>query len=278
MDDDILEQAVARLRERWPEAHPRCGLILGSGWSDVAEVFEARAAIDYDDIPGLGQPSVEGHAGRLIWAESSGVETFLFLGRRHWYEGEGWTPIAVPVFVMKRLGGATLVLTNAAGAVRNGMKPGDLMVIDDHINQLPSNPLAGPHDPFWGPRFPDQTHVYDPALRALLDRAAARVDEDLHHGVYLASTGPTYETPAEIRAYRAMGADAVGMSTVPEAILANAAGLRVAAISCITNLAAGLGPKELAHEEVRQTAKTAAPRMKSLVLAFWKELADAAKT
>lgn len=273
MDYRILENAAKRIRSTWPKARPSCGLILGSGWSDVVAAFEVKGTMGYSDIPGLGKPGVVGHAGRLAWASSGGVETLIFQGRRHYYEGEGWTPVAVPVFVLKKFGVTIVVLTNAAGIMKKGMRPGDLMIIDDHINNLPDNPLIGPHNANWGPRFPDQSHVYDLKLRKLLDKAARSVGEKVHHGVYLASSGPTYETPAEIRRYMAIGADAVGMSTVPEALLASAAGLRVAGLSCATNYAAGISPHALTHEEVTEATRHAMPRMKKLLLAFWKELA-----
>jgi purine-nucleoside phosphorylase len=152
------------------------------------------------------------------------------------------------------------------------LKPGTLMVIDDHINMMNANPLIGPHQPVWGPRFPDQTEVYNMKLRQLLDRAGAVAGEKLAHGVYLAGSGPSYETPAEIRAYRALGADAVGMSTVPEAMLAHAAGLRVAGLSCISNSAAGVTGQPLSHEEVTQTTQASMARMKMTILQFWKEM------
>lgn len=275
MDYDTLTKAAQKVRDTWPSARPKCGLILGSGWSDVVDAFDVKGTLGYDEIPGLGKPGVVGHAGRLAWAESSGVETLIFQGRRHFYEGEGWTPVALPVYVFKTLGVSIVVLTNAAGVMKKGLKPGDLMVIDDHINNIHDNPLIGPHNKVWGPRFPDQTHVYDPDLRDCLDRAAQAIDQPLHHGVYLASSGPTYETPAEIRRYEYVGADAVGMSTVPEALLASAAGMRVAGLSCATNYAAGIGPSTLTHKEVTDTTSEAMPRMKKLLLSFWKELSDA---
>jgi purine-nucleoside phosphorylase len=170
---------------------------------------------------------------------------------------------------MKRLGVSTVLLTNAAGGLCPDFNPGDLMAVTDHINMLGSSPLVGSHDEFWGPRFPDQSAVYDAELRQRLSRAADEVPVTLLQGVYLATTGPTYETPAEIRAFRALGADAVGMSTVPEAILANSCGLKVAAVSCITNLAAGISGHALSHEEVTEAAAGAMPGMKALIEKFF---------
>jgi purine-nucleoside phosphorylase len=269
---EMLDRAVRVVRDLWPSAQPLCGMILGSGWSDVADAFNVHKDAPYIRIPGLGKPGVAGHSGRLVWGESAGVETLIFQGRRHVYEGEGWTPVALPVYLLKALGAKVVLLTNAAGGVRADLKPGTLMIIDDHINMMGTNPLIGPHQPAWGPRFPDQSAVYDPKLRAMLETAGSAVGESLAHGVYLADSGPAYETPAEIRAFRALGADAVGMSTVPEAMLAHAAGMRVAGLSCITNLAAGVSKEPLSHEEVTQATSKAMPRMKSVILRFWKEL------
>ncbi len=272
IDLTVLETAAAFVRDRWPEARPTAGLVLGSGWSEVVDAFDIEDAIGYESIPGLGRPGVVGHAGRLVLASSAGVSTLIFQGRRHWYEGEGWTPVALPIYVLKSFGVGTVLLTNAAGGIRDGFKPGDLMILRDHINFLGANPLIGPHQKVWGARFPDQTALYDPALREALARAAAAVGEPICEGVYLAGSGPTYETPAEIQMFRTLGADAVGMSTVPEAQLAGASGMRVAGLSCITNLAAGISPNKLSHEEVTDTTKASMARMKSVVLAFWKEL------
>ncbi|MBU0677543.1 MAG: purine-nucleoside phosphorylase [Verrucomicrobia bacterium] len=274
MKRDILEHASETVRAAWPQCNPVCGLILGSGWSDVAEAFSIRETMNYDEIPGLGAAGVAGHAGRLCWAEYAGIETLIFQGRRHWYEGVGWTPVALPVFMLNSLGAESVILTNAAGGIREDLHPGDLMIIDDHINNMPENPLAGPHDDFWGLRFADQSTVYDRSLTAKIEAAAMALGQHISRGVYLASSGPTYETPAEVRAFRAWGADAVGMSTVPEAMLANAAGLNVAGISCITNYAAGISKEPLTHEEVTETTAKAMPKMKELLLTFWKELAD----
>jgi purine-nucleoside phosphorylase len=273
MDYDLMEQAVEKIRTTWPDAKPSCGLILGSGWSDVVESFEVKGSLGYEDIPGLGKTGVVGHAGKLAWGTCAGLETLIFQGRRHFYEGEGWTPPSIPVFALKQLGVKTVVLTNAAGVIKEGLKPGDLMVIDDHINNIPSNPLMGPSHEAWGPRFPDQSEVYTASLREKLDQAAAAIELKIHHGVYLASSGPPYETPAEIRRYKTVGADAVGMSTVPEALLASAAGLNVAGISCCTNFAAGISPHALSHEEVTGATREAMPRMKKLLAAFWEEMA-----
>lgn len=272
MDMHRLQQAFDKIRAHWPDARPRAGLVLGSGWSDVVASFSVKDSLPYEDIPGLGKPGVVGHSGKLAWAELGGVETFIFQGRRHFYEGEGWTPCALPIYVLKQFGVKVVTLTNAAGVIKPGLKPGDLMVIDDHLNNFGTNPLIGPHHEVWGPRFPDQSEVYTKSLRQLLDEAAKEINLPIHHGVYLASSGPPYETPAEIRRYKAAGADAVGMSTVPEAQLASAAGMKVAGLSCITNFAAGISPHALTHEEVTEATREAMPRMKNLLAAYWKKL------
>jgi purine-nucleoside phosphorylase len=274
MNREHLQAAVDAVRRAWPEVAPDGGMILGSGWSEVAEAFPIVDALPYADIPGLGAVRVAGHAGRLLWADVQGASILIFQGRRHGYEGEGWTPVATPVFILRALsapvpGACALLLTNAAGGIHERLQPGDLMIIEDHINAMFTNPLIGAHDPEWGPRFPDQSQVYDPGLCDLLARAAGN-GPPLHRGVYLATSGPAYETPAEVRAYRCLGADAVGMSTVPEATLGRAAGLRVAGLSCITNRAAGLSSAPLTHEEVTETARRAMVRMTAVVQGFWR--------
>lgn len=275
MNTESFPAATARIREAWPKFRPRAGMILGSGWGDVVESFTSVAHLSYTDIPGLGATGVAGHKGRLVHARTPDFDLLIFQGRRHWYEGEGWEPIALPVYLLRELGVTDLLLTNAAGGIREDFTPGDLMVLDDHINAMGATPFQGPHDPRWGPRFPDQTAVYDKTLRDHMHRAAQSEGIPLHHGVYLAGSGPTYETPAEVRAYRTLGADAVGMSTVPEAMLANAAGLRVAAVSCISNLAAGIGHERLTHQDVTDTTQAAMDRMRRLVHSFWNEVAHA---
>lgn len=273
MNIEILEKAAAKVRLHFDNPAPVAGLILGSGWGDVLESFRVVESLPYEEIPGLGRTGVVGHSGRLILAEGSGILTLVFQGRRHYYEGEGWTPVALPLFVLKQLGIQWLLLTNAAGGVREDLKPGSLMIISDHINNMGDNPLIGPHHPVWGPRFPDLSNAYDKPMRGALKRAGTSAGLTVSEGVYFASSGPFYETPAEIRAYRTLGADAVGMSTVPEALLANACGVRVAGLSCITNSAAGISKNPLSHEEVTETSRETMPRMKSMIANFWKEMA-----
>ena len=255
MNMDILNAALAAVRNRFSGARPLGVVILGSGWGVSVDAFTVRKAIDFASVPGMGAPTVSGHAGRLLWADCGGAECLIADGRRHAYEGLGWEPVAIPVFLAKQLGATFLILTNAAGGIRRDLSPGSIMIIDDHINLMGAHPLAGPQDALWGPRFPDMTAVYDEPLRKHFDETARRRDIPVHHGVYAAMSGPSYETPAEVRALAGLGAEAVGMSTVPEAILAHAAGLRVGALSLITNAAAGVAGATLDHAEVLDQAR-----------------------
>ncbi|HMP89746.1 MAG TPA: purine-nucleoside phosphorylase [Kiritimatiellia bacterium] len=273
MNIELLEKALAKIKLHFDDPKPTAGLILGSGWGEVLDSFNVINTLSYEDIPGLGKTGVVGHSGRLILGESAGITTLIFQGRRHYYEGEGWTPVALPVYVLKQLGVKWVLLTNAAGGVREDLKPGTLMILSDHINNMGSNPLIGPHHPCWGTRFPDLSNAYDLPMRAALKRAGMSSGMAVGEGVYYASSGPFYETPAEIKAYKTLGADAVGMSTVPEALLANAAGLRVAGLSCITNSAAGISANPLSHEEVTETSQQTMPKMKAMIAGFWKEMA-----
>lgn len=270
MDSSRFIEAIELVRRRLGAARPAMAAILGSGWSDAVESFTVKAEVPYSEVPCLGETSVEGHPGKLLVLEREGSEILAFLGRRHWYEGLGWEPVALPVRLCVSLGVSVVLLTNSAGGIREDLEPGTLMIIDDHINAMGGNPLIGPHDPACGPRFPDQSRVYDPALRDRLDTAAASAGLSPAHGVYLATSGPTYETPSETEAFRQMGADAVGMSTVPEAMLANAAGLRVAAISCISNRAASASTPQLSHKEVIATAERVQPMLRDLLTEFVK--------
>lgn len=262
-----LDSAVETVQKTWPDAKPKCGLILGSGWGEAVADFQGLE-IPYDRIPGFGKTGVMGHAGKLRYTTVNGMEVFIFQGRRHWYEGEGWTPVILPTYLLHALGADTVLFTNAAGGIRDDLGPGTLMAISDHINMIGSNPLIGPHNPKMGTRFPDQTNIYNPALQEKLVQAGAEAS-----GTYIATSGPTFETPAEIKQYRSMGADAVGMSTVPEAIVANALGMRVAGLSCICNWAAGISPAKLTHKDVNEVAAKTMPRMKSTIATFLEGLA-----
>ena len=273
MNTKILSESAKIVSRHFKGCRPACGLILGSGWETAIGVFSVKKRLSYSSLPALGKTTVAGHAGVLLWAELSGLETFIFQGRHHWYEGLGWAPVALPIYILKQFGASVLVLTNSAGGIRPDLQRGMLMVIEDHINAMGINPLHGRHDDFWGKRFVDQTAVYDPPLRSLLKRSARQFNIQLKGGVYIGVPGPVYETPAEIKAFKRSGADAVGMSTVPEAILANAVGLRVVGLSLIANAAAGQGTAPLDHEEVRRTGRERGGKTAILIKEFWNALA-----
>jgi purine-nucleoside phosphorylase len=230
-------------------------VVLGSGLGDFAGRLEAPRAMRYADIPHWPAPSVVGHAGTLVAGRLHGRRVLALAGRVHAYEGHPLSIVTFPVRVLGRLGVPRVLLTNAAGGINTRFARGALMIIDDHINLMGANPLTGPNDERFGPRFPDMSEVYSARLRALAAVAAQEVGVAVEHGVYVAVQGPSYETPAEIRAFRALGADAVGMSTAPEAIAARHMGMEVLGISCITNMAAGVLPQPLVHDEVMETAR-----------------------
>lgn len=230
-------------------------LVLGSGLGAFADTMRGAFGLEYREIPNWPASSVVGHAGRLVGGLVEGRRVLALSGRVHFYEGHDLRTVSFAVRVLHRLGVRVLILTNAAGGINTAFRAGALMLIDDHINLLGSNPLMGPHDPRFGARFPDMTEVYSRRLRAIAEDVARTRGVPLEHGVYIAVHGPSYETPAEIRAFRALGADAVGMSTVPEAIVARQMDLEVLGISCITNMAAGVLPQPLHHDEVMETAQ-----------------------
>jgi xanthosine phosphorylase len=252
---------------------PRLGLMLGSGLGELAERLEERVEIPYGELPGFHVGGLAGHAGALVLGRLAAQPVVIFSGRWHVYEGIEASAITTPVRTLKALGAEILVLTNAAGSLRPEAGPGSLVCISDHINLLGFNPLIGPNDDAAGPRFPSLRDAYDPELRARLHAAAAALGTELHDGVYLAVAGPSFETPAEIRAFRTLGADLVGMSTVPEVIAARHAGLRVAAVSAVTNLAEGMGGEELSHEQTLRVAKEGAARLGPLIERFVGDLA-----
>ncbi|MBM4163884.1 MAG: purine-nucleoside phosphorylase [Lentisphaerae bacterium] len=267
-DTAVFNAAFQALPAAFCERVPDCALILGSGWSDALAPERVLARLPYADIPGLGASTVSGHSGELLLCTLAGRRVVAFCGRRHWYEGHGWTPVVLPVELIRRLGCQTLLITNAAGGITPALNPGSLLVLTDHLNLTGLSPLTGPLVPGWGLRFPDQTAVYTPLFRARLHAAAAEIGCDLTDGVYVFSPGPAYETPAEIRAFAALGADVVGMSTVPEAMVAHSAGIGVAAVSCVTNMAAGTGGRTLAHAEVIAEMQRVQPLLARLIHAF----------
>lgn len=229
---------------------PDLGILLGSGWGEALVIDEVLCRLPYADIPGLGASTVKGHTGEFILYRRQGKLIAAWCGRRHYYEGEGWEPVVLPVELLRRMGCSRLLLTNASGGINPALRPGDMVIVRDHINLISMNPLVGPHFEEWGERFPDMSEVYSTHLSELLHAAAKRTGIRTMDGVYAYNCGPAYETPAEVRAYRSQGADVVGMSTVPEAVFARACGLKVAGISFVTNLACGLSAHPLNHEEV----------------------------
>jgi purine-nucleoside phosphorylase len=259
-----LDALAAAVRAR-TDLVPGIGIVLGSGLGGLAAALEAPLAIPFTDLPGWPPASAPGHAGRLLLGHLAGVPVVLLQGRLHVYEGHDPGLVVQPVLLMGRLGAGTILLTNAAGGVNAAWPAGTLMAIADHLNLTGLNPLLGPNAEGIGPRFPDLTDAWSPRLRALLHEAAADADVVLEEGVYAGLLGPNYETPAEVRMLRALGADAVGMSTVLEAIAARWAGLELAGVSLVTNPGAGVTGVPLSHEEVLVAANEAGPRFERLV-------------
>jgi purine-nucleoside phosphorylase len=251
---DRVQEAAAAVRARVP-ALPEIAVVLGSGLGEFANTLDDGVAMAYETLPHWPASRVVGHEGRLVIGAACGRSIAALAGRVHAYEGHDMQTVTFAVRVLGLLGVKTLILTNAAGGVNTGFSSGGLMVIDDHINLIGDNPLAGPNDDRFGPRFPDMTDVYSPRLRAIADEAGRGAGLTLPHGVYAALLGPSYETPAEIRYLRIIGADAVGMSTVPEAIVARHMGMDVLGIACISNMAAGVLPQPLRHDEVLETTR-----------------------
>ena len=260
----MLEKAVSFIKERLGDFKPEIGIILGSGLGDLADEY-CQISIDYKDIPGFEASTVLGHKGRLIFSEINGKNVVMMQGRFHFYEGHSIQKVVFPVKVMRKLGVEKLIITNAAGGVNASFNPSDLMIITDHINYMGTNPLIGINDDSLGLRFPDMSEVYTPEYIELAKRIGREIGVDLQEGVYMALTGPSYETPSEVRMAKIIGADAVGMSTVPEAIVASWAGMKVIGISCICNSAAGVSTVGLSHEEVIAAANKAKDKFKKLV-------------
>lgn len=245
---------------------PQIGLILGSGLGVLADLIEQPIVIDYSRIPHFPVSTVEGHAGELVVGSIKGKQVLIMKGRFHAYEGYGAETVSFPVRVMKELGVQTLIVTNAAGGINESYQVGDLMVISDHLNMTFRNPLIGPNDSALGVRFPDMSEAYSKRLRKLAHDVAATQDFKLQEGVYVGLLGPNYETPAEIRMFRTLGGDAVGMSTVPEVIVARHAGIEVLGFSCISNMASGILDQPLSHAEVMETTEKVKPKFLKLVL------------
>ena len=248
-----VEEAAAAVRQRCGEV-PEVAVVLGSGLGDFADAPTDPVVVPYGELPHWPLSSVPGHAGQLVVGTVAGKRVAVLAGRVHFYEGHSLNTVVFAARVMARIGVKHIILTNAAGGINATFSEGALMVIDDHVNLLGSNPLIGPNDDGFGPRFPDMTEVYSKRLRGIADTVGAAKDIPVMHGIYAAMHGPSYETPAEVRFLRAIGADAVGMSTAPEAIAARHMGMQVLGISCITNMAAGMR-KPLSHAEVMETAR-----------------------
>ncbi len=263
------------IRKKAPGFTPKLGVILGSGLGAFADSLEKAVSIEYRELPDFPTSSVHGHAGRLVLGYRGNVPVVAMQGRVHFYEGYAPWQVAFPARVLCRLGVKHLTVTNAAGGINTGFKVGDLMAITDHLNLAGFNPLVGPNEDALGPRFPDMSHAYDPAAREVLLASAKAVGTSLQQGVYVSLSGPSYETPAEIRMLRTLGGDAVGMSTVPEVIVAQHMGVKVTGISCITNLAAGISDQKLSHDEVSEVANKVKDTFTKLLGRF---LDDVAKT
>lgn len=244
---------------------PEIGIILGSGLGELADKY-CEYSIPYSHIPNFSPSAVEGHKGQLVFANIEDRPVVMMQGRNHYYEGYTMEQVTFPVKVMKSLGVKTLIVTNAAGAINKSFRPGDLMVITDHINLMGENPLRGKNDDLLGARFPDMSEIYNKNLIKIVDAAAKLLNINLKHGVYIASSGPSYETPAEINMARVLGADAAGMSTVPETIVANYCGMKVIGISCISNYASGVSTKKLSHDEVIKTTQEVKDKFSALIL------------
>jgi len=273
-----IDQAVAAIRRALPEtARPSVGLILGSGLGSFADKLASPTKIPFEKIPGFPASTIVGHAGNLVHGRGgegpSTVEVLAMQGRVHFYEGHDMQRVAFPARVLIAAGCKTLIITNAAGGVDPTLKPGEIVILKDHLNLLPVSPLRGPNDESLGPRFPDMSEVYDATLRVVAAKAGAEIGMAMRTGVYAALPGPAYETPAEVRMLRVLGADLVGMSTVPEAIVATHMGARVLGLSCVTNLAAGILPQKLSHDEVTETAARVRGQFEQLLARILSKLA-----
>ena len=267
----MMKETLDYIQTYTDDFKPEIGIVLGSGLGDLADTY-CEFAIPYDKIPGFAKSTVEGHKGQLVFAQINKKNVVMMQGRNHFYEGLSMQDVTYPIKVMKKLGVKTVIITNAAGAINKSFRPGDLMVITDHINLMGTNPLIGANDPELGVRFHDMSEVYNKNLIKIVDAAGRLLKIDLKHGVYVATTGPSYETPAEIRMARYMGGDAAGMSTVPEAIVANYCGMKVIGISCISNFATGISSKKLSHQEVIETTEKVKAKFKELLLLLLKNI------
>lgn len=266
-----MQSAVSFLKEKTGDFIPEIALVLGSGLGEFTKNLEG-IQIPYSDIPNFKSSTVQGHKGSLFFGELFGKKVVIMQGRLHFYEGYELTDITFPIKVFKILGVKTLILTNAAGSLKKELAPSDLMLICDHINFTAKNPLIGKNDDTLGERFPDMSDIYTSSLRGLVKTCAKEENIDLKEGVYLMTTGPSYETPAEVNMFGVFGADAVGMSTVPEAVVSNYLGLQTIGISLITNYASGISKEKLSHKEVVEMGKIATEKFTKLVNAIINKL------
>ena len=257
---------------RITDFEPEIALVLGSGLGDFADNIDVEGEIAYKDISGFPVSTAPGHAGKFIYGRIGDKKIICMKGRVHYYEGYSISDVVLPARLMKMLGAKVLILTNASGGINENFKPGDFMLITDHISSFAVNPLRGPNIGELGVRFPDMSEIYNHELNDKIRAAAKELGIDLKEGVYLQTTGPSYESPAEIRMFKTLEADAVGMSTVVEAIAANHAGMKICGISCVTNLAAGIADYKLTEEEVLEAGAAAAPRFKELLIKFIGEI------
>ena len=264
----LIASGADSIRARFGRDLPKTAIMLGSGLGRFAASLDSATSMPYGEIPGFSRSTVVGHSGNLIVGKAGKGAVAVMQGRIHAYEGHGPQAIAVPIRILRQLGVEVIVLTNASGGLRTDMKPGTLMIIEDHINMSGFNPLVGPNDDSIGPRFPDMSDAYDPQLRELLLQAARKEGVPVKSGVYLFVLGPNFETAAEVRMYGKLGADAVGMSTVPECLVARHCGMRVAGVSVVTNHATGIATRPLSHQETLSEAQLAAEKLESLLRAF----------
>jgi purine-nucleoside phosphorylase len=274
--DQKLQEAVHFIQKQ-SSLEPKIGLVLGSGLGSIAQEMTDSITIPYSQIPYFHKTAVEGHAGQMRIGKLNGTSAVLLEGRFHYYEGHSMSEVVFPTRTLCTLGIHTLILTNAAGGINTRFRPGDIMLIEDHLNLMGDNPLKGPNLAELGPRFPDLTEAYSTPCLEVMRSTAHRLNISVQAGVYAGLSGPTYETPAEVKMLRTLGADAVGMSTVPETIAAIHMGIKVAGVSCITNLAAGLSSHKLSHQEVMDTSRHAADRIRNLLVAAVPQLSNLGK-
>ena len=279
MDDELCgydraARALEHIRRAAGDLEPRVAVVLGSGLGSVADEVEDARILPAAEIPGWPRSTAPGHAGRVVMGTLEGCPVILLQGRVHCYEGYSMQDVTFPVRVLGMMGVRQYVATNASGGVNPELVPGDIAAVRDHINLMGANPLVGPSEPRWNVRFPDMTHAYSPRLLELLDRAAAGAGLTLKRGVYAAFMGPSYETPAEVRMARTLGADLVGMSTVPEVVVANAMGMETAVLSCVANRASGMGDEHLTEEEVLRVMAESSRSLALLIRGLLRALAS----